>query len=159
FRAQDQIDHLHHMKELSENADVPLPMVDVMLADPRFQEKLVATERQLLEAYRKGAHEFPAARRRQDSESLRLRVTVQAARDAGESLAGRDLTGLDLSRADLAGADLRNALLEAADLTGANLRGAVLEGAVLVRADLTETCLAGARLAGANLGEAKIHRT
>lgn len=159
FRAADQLDQLRQMKQLSENAGVPMPAVEAALADPKLYERLLATERQLLDAYQRTAHELSPARRLGEDESLRLRVVVQAARDGGESLAGRDLTGADLAGVNLGGADLRGALLEAADLAGADLTGAVLEGAVLVRADLTEARLAGARLAGANLGEAKLHKT
>ncbi len=159
YRAEQQLEQLRQMKQLSDNAGVPIAAVEVALADPKLFERLLATERQLLDAYRRCAQHFPPARGRPEEESLRQRVLVQAAHDAGESLAGRDLTGVDLSRIALQGADLRGALLEAANLTGADLRGALLQGAVLVRADLSETRLAGANLTGANLGAAKLHRT
>lgn len=159
FRAAAQMEQLRQMQQLSENTGMPLPAVEAALADPKLYEKLLATERQILDAYRRAAHQLPPARRLGADDSARSRELLQAAREAGESLAGRDLTGVDLARIDLSGADLRGALLEAADLSGADLRGAMLEGAVLVRADLTETRLGGAHLAGANLGEAKLRKT
>lgn len=158
YRAEAQLAHIHEQKQLADNAGIPLPHIDALLADPALRGKLEEIERLQLDAYRRFAHHFPAAARLDTEPSQALRVSVQAALTAGESLAGRDLTGADLSGLDLAGADLTGAFLEASDLTGATLAGAKLDDAVLTRADLTDADLAGASLRGTNFGEAILIR-
>ena len=159
FRAEAQLEHIHQQKQLADNAGIPLPHIDALLADPELRTKLEEIERLQLEAYRRYAHHFPAAARLDAEPSQTLRASVQAALTAGESLAGRDLTGADLSALDMTGADLSGAFLEAANLSGATLSGANLDDAVLARADLTDANLAGASLRGTNFGEAVLIRT
>jgi len=159
FRAEAQLAQIHEQKQLADNAGIPLPHIDALLADPELRGKLEEIERLQLEGYRRFAHHFPAAARLDTEPSHALRVSVEAALAAGESLAGRDLTGADLSGLDLSGADLTGAFLEAADLAGTTLTGAKLDDVVFARADLTDANLSGASLRGANFGEAVLIRT
>ncbi|MCA9621988.1 MAG: DUF2169 domain-containing protein [Myxococcales bacterium] len=159
FRAEAELARIRDQKQLAENAGIPLPHIDALLADPDLQRKLVEIEALQLDAYRRYAQHFPAAARLDMEASQALRVTVQAAVDAGESLAGRDLTGADLSGMSLAGVDLTGAFLESAVLVGADLSAAKLDDAVFARADLTDARLTGASLKGANFGEAILLRT
>ena len=80
-----------------------------------------------------------------------LKLCVEAAVNAGATLARANLAGANLAGANLAGADLAGA-----DLAGANIVGADLAGANLARAYLAEANLAGANLAGADLAGANI---
>lgn len=156
FRAEYELEKLRDMRQLGENAGVPLPVVEARLADPLLLEKLQAAERQLMEAYRQNAHEFPAASRLSEEGSVGLAVRLRAAVDSEDSLVACDYTGARLAGIALREKNLRGIFLEAADLSGADLSGCDLSDAVLVRADLTGANLAGAKLVGANLGEAKL---
>lgn len=156
FSAKAEMERLKDTAEMARNGGVDMTELEARLADPELERKLILVEQQLLEVYRKFAHHFPAASRRDDDEGPTLREEVAAGHKAGQSFAGRDLTGLDLSGLDLRGIDLTNAMLEAASLAGADLGGAKLQGAVLARADLTGAKLEGANLNGANLGSAKL---
>ena len=94
-----------------------------------------------------------------ETESLRLRLCMEAAVKSGVNLSDADLSGADLSGANLSGAnlsdaDLSDADLSGADLSGANLSDADLSGANLFRADLSGANLSGAYLSGAYLSGA-----
>jgi uncharacterized protein YjbI with pentapeptide repeats len=127
----------------------------IVLADPTLPQKLAAMDERLKDAYRKAAHEMPAALVPDAATRARLGATLLGAVANGEDLAGRDFTGAELSGKDLRGAKLRGVFLEGANLSGADLSGADLSDAVLARANLGKTNLASARLAGANLGAAR----
>jgi uncharacterized protein YjbI with pentapeptide repeats len=158
FSAKAQMDHLHETLEMARNAGVDLPHVEEQLGDPELERKLVATERQLREAYVKFAHHFPEAASLEPEASRSLRASIALDHEAGQSFAGRDLTGADLAGIQLEGADFRGAMMENVNLTDANLRGVDFTGAVLARADLTGADFTGAKLAYANLGAATLRR-
>ncbi len=159
FRAEAELQKLRDIVELGRNAGVPMLDAEAKLADPTLPERLATTESGILNAYRRHGHLFPPARVLGGEANARMRAEVEAAVEAGVSLAGRDLTGCDLSGLSLAKADLRGAFLEAARLVGCDLRGAKLVDAVLVRADLTDATLVGCDLRGANLGDTTLVRT
>jgi uncharacterized protein YjbI with pentapeptide repeats len=159
FSAEGELQKLRDMKELAENAGASLSVVDAQLADPELLAKLKAAEAQLREAYRRNAHELPAADRLDAETSAPLAVRLNAAVTSGESLDSCDYTGANLQKILLDGASLRGIFLEGADLTGASLRGVDLSHAVLVRADLSGANLAGAKLVGANLAGARLEGT
>lgn len=124
--------------------------------DPEVLAKIAHAEAQLLDAYRRFTHFFPAARRLDGAANDEVVADLRARRERGESLASIDLTGADLKGVDLSGADLKDAMLEGANLEGANLEGANLEGATLSRAILLDAKLVNARLVGTNFGEADL---
>ena len=157
FSAEAEIQRLRDMLEFAHNAGARLPAVEAQLADPDLRKKLQATEDQLRDQYRKGAHHLPAAPPAAASLSERARIELPSGAQGGVSFAGRDLTGVDLAGLDLRGVDLSSAFLEGASLAGANLSGVDLTRAVLARADLSGADLTGARLAGCNLGQASLN--
>ncbi len=156
FSAAAELDKLRGASRQAKTLGVAVPEVDAVLADPTLEERLLAAEQQMREAYQKFAHHFPAAARLEGDPAARVRREVAEGCRAGKSFAGCDLTGADLSGLDLTRADFRGALMERADLTGAELGGADFTDAMLARADLTRANLFAAKLAGANLGAAKL---
>lgn len=156
FSADKELERLRDLAQLGRNAGLDTEDIDAQLADPALEKRLRDMEAQMLEAYRRHAHLFPAARALEADAAARLRAEVEAAHARKESLAGRDLTGADLAGIDLAGADLTEALLEGANLARARLAGAKLRGAALARADLTGADLDGADLHAANFGKANL---
>ena len=71
-----------------------------------------------------------------DAENNTIKLTAEAAVEAGASFAGAyldgaNLAGANLDGANLAGANLAGAYLDGASLAGANLDGAYLAGAYL----------------------------
>ncbi|HVY47960.1 MAG TPA: DUF2169 domain-containing protein [Minicystis sp.] len=155
FSADAELAKWKALRDQAAASGVALPEIDALLADADLPEKLRATEERTREAYRRFAHEYPAARRALDAAEA-LRAEVVAGRAAGQSFAGRDLTGANLAGLDLTRADFKGAFLEGADLHGAELGGADFTGAVLARGDLTGANLFAAKLARANLGRAKL---
>ncbi|MEO7330809.1 MAG: DUF2169 domain-containing protein, partial [Minicystis sp.] len=152
FKADDELERLRELHQLSQNAEMPIPGVTERLTDPRLEEKLRQTERALKDMYRRGVHLMPPAWELEDEASQRIRREVEAALEAGESLAGRDLTGADLSGLDFSGRDLTGTFLEKARLVGCSFRGSNLERAVFARADLTGADFHGAKAKGGNFG-------
>jgi len=153
--AEGEIGRLRELLTLARAGGVAMPELEAVIDDPELRPRLVQAEEKLREAYRRFAHEMPAASfDAPTSRALREEVLAAAAR--GESLARRDLTGVDLSGAQLARQDLTDAFLEGANGAAVDLSGASLARAVLARGDLTGANLAGANLAGANLGHARL---
>jgi uncharacterized protein YjbI with pentapeptide repeats len=156
FKARQFIEQMTDVVRASREAGAPMPEMEAQLADPAWQEGLVAQEQALLRVYRTSAHhQDPAGRLGADGNDL-ARAEIVSAKELGASLAGRDFTGVDLSGLDLSGIDLSDALLESADLTATVLLGAKLRRTVLAHATLAGTVLKDAVLTGANLGGATI---
>jgi uncharacterized protein YjbI with pentapeptide repeats len=159
WRAQQQLDALRGLGELSAATGVPLPeALRVQLEDPALEDKLRLVERQMREAYRRSVHAAEAVPPLPDGEGRALRSEVESALDRGESLAGRDLTGADLAGLDFSGRDLSDVLLESARLDGCNFDGALLERAVLAHAQAPAASFRAAKLNDANLGCADLAR-
>src|SRR5262245_41098493 len=108
--------HLRELGELAKNSGVELPHVEAQLADPGLEQKLIAVEAKLLEAYRKFAYYFPEAARLEGEPASRLRAEVLDGKANGASFVDRDLTGADLAGLDLSGMNLAGAMLESANL-------------------------------------------
>lgn len=159
FDADEEFQRIVDQVELGRNAGIPIEEAEAKIRDPNLMAALMKTEADLKASYRKHAHYFPAAASLSPDDARSLRVRVEAAIAAGESLEERDLTGADLSGMNLSGVNLRRAFLEKANLSGANFAHADLTEAVLARADLTDARLTGATVAGANFGEAVLLRT
>jgi uncharacterized protein YjbI with pentapeptide repeats len=137
---------------------IPMPHLEAMAADPRFEARLRENERSLIELYRRFVHQMPAVA--DADEALAEARGEMFKRTLEESaVAERDFSGADLREADLRGKDLSRAFLEKANLEGANLEGANLEGAVLSRANLKGANLSKANLKDANLGRADLTGT
>lgn len=158
FSARRELEKLQALAAEVRARGASAPEVEALLADPELPKRLKSTEEEMLGAYRRMAHQLPAAARLEGDVARNVRESVLESLRSGQSLAGRDLTGADLSGLDLRGAQLPGALLEGANLAGAILAGADLAGAVLARADLTGADLTSARLVGANLGAATLAR-
>lgn len=126
------------------------------LDDPAFRKQLDEADKAIKDAYRRTAHFAPHAETLGPEANARLRAKVEAAIEAGESLAGVDLTGADLAGLDFSKRDLSGAFLERADLTGCSFREATVERAVFARAKLVGADFHGVRAAGANFGEADL---
>ncbi|MGD0526281.1 MAG: DUF2169 domain-containing protein [Polyangiaceae bacterium] len=156
YSAEAEIAKLAAMVRAARQAGIESTELEAQLADPTTLERMRRQEAQVREAYRRFAHQFPAATRLEGQEAARLRAEVDASLRERRPLARRDLTGADLAGIDLTGADLQGVLLEGANLAGAKLGGADLTAAVLARADLTGASLFAAKLPGANLGKAKL---
>ncbi|NUO48668.1 MAG: DUF2169 domain-containing protein, partial [Polyangiaceae bacterium] len=134
---------------------VPMPQLEAMAADPRFESRLRENERSLIELYRRFAHHMPPVTDA-DASLAEARGEMFKRTLEESAVAERDFSGADLRGVDFRGKDLRRAFLEKANLEGANLEGADLEGAVLARANLKGANLSKAKLKDANLGHADL---
>jgi uncharacterized protein YjbI with pentapeptide repeats len=152
--AKKEMEEIRLAREHMRAAGIVIPEDKSVPPDEEIERRLIASEQQLMDAYRRFAHLFPEAEAPEGEAAEVLRAEVVAAHRNGVSLAGRDLTGVNLSNLDLSGINLQGALLEGANFEGTNLSGAVLAGAVLARANFTKAHLEGAVLLGANLGRA-----
>ena len=155
FSADEELERMRDLLELSQNAGTEIPGLAERLADPTLRTQLLEVEHQLVRAYRLQAHlqePLPAL----DDDARRARREEILAILAGTPRDRRDFSGADLGGLDLRGIDLEGAFLEGANLKGARLDGARLRDAVLSRADLEGASLVGADLERANLGRAKL---
>ncbi len=159
FNARAELEKLRDMSILSNNSGVPIPGVEEKLSDPRFLEKLDATERAMKDMYRKGAHLMPPADSSTGDEAARVRAAVLEALATHKDLRDWDLTGADLAGIDFSGANLAGAFLEAANLEGCVFRGVNVERVVFTRARLVKADFEKARMVETNLGEANFEQT
>jgi uncharacterized protein YjbI with pentapeptide repeats len=157
FSAEKELERLHDIQTLCQNANVATPDLDRTLSDPETERKLREAEEEARNGYRLGAHlaEYRPGRL-VEPERTALRERVFSAHAEGLSLARLDLCGADLSEMDLRGLDLTGAFLENAVLARTNLSGARMSRAVLSAADLSDADLTGADLTEANLGAANL---
>lgn len=156
FSADSEMEKLRGLADLSRRSGVPIPGVEKKLADPEFEKKLRAAERELHTAYRTTAHAKDGPPPLEKEESERAREELLRFYAVGAKVCRRDFSGADLSGIDLSGADLEEVYFEGANLTGANLTGANLDRAVLAHANLTGANLSLASLREANIGRAKL---
>lgn len=156
FFPSDEIQKFRQSLAESREAGVPMPDLEAMLDDPKFNERLAEARRNLTLAYQKFAHFFPAALSLPEERSEVMRTMLEEALSKGENLQGWDLTGANLKGLDFRGKDVRGVFMEAADLSGARFTGANLSDTVLARANLEGADFSGANLSGTNLGGAKL---
>lgn len=158
FNAEAHFAHTKGLIDKLRALGMPLPEGAAKVEDPAFLEALRKAETSIRDAYRRAAHHMPPARELDEAEAATLRLQIEAALAAKESLVDRDLTGADLSGLDFSGCDLTGVLLEKARLAGCSFRGANVARVVFARADLTGADFHGARAVGANFGEADLTR-
>jgi len=156
FTADAEMERIRGVALRARRAGVDASAIEARLADPVFEKRLRAAEREVHEAYRTTAHATEPAPPLESEESARAREDLLRAYAAGVKVSRRDFSGADLAGIDLSGADLEEVYLEGANLSGANLRGANLDRAVLAHADLRGAKLDLATLREANLGRAKL---
>ncbi|NUP13021.1 MAG: DUF2169 domain-containing protein [Polyangiaceae bacterium] len=153
FSADREIERVRAAVAEARAAGLPMPALEAMANDPRFERRLRDNERALFEMYRRFVHQLPGVKVSDEAlAKARGEVFLAALAEPEATVAERDFSGADLRGADLSNKDLRFAFLEKANLEGANLEGANLEGAVLGRANLKGANLSRTRLVSANLG-------
>jgi len=150
--APETIKNLNNIDKQAKSDGQPILEVEEMLADKYLHQQWKASDDQMLEGYRVGAHlqkPAPLAAGAHAEEQHRL-ISEHLENNSG--LKNLDLTGANLAGFDFSGIDCRGVLLEGANLKGANLSNASFVNAVLAHADLRDANLQGCDFTKANLG-------